>query len=269
MYDLDDFSPPEISTVYADNLRRLCSTGLSNFELLNREYAPRGERFSGDPLTCSMIVKVFNRNPELKSFKLLPNTGIMPPVGWTAETAVAVVNAAASHPTLRMLTVICSGIRGAAQSELLLAIAKLIRTNPRILTIRIEGFQCTVDLEKVSGLVEIYNALRTNWTLTQLTMICACRWSFGRDHWPPTDSNLWKIDRRIAYNMYSCWSDVHEEVLNVAIALRPMGLSSYVLLWILDWHPRCRFLYVHGDDNEYDPYRARKLALIERVSRKL
>jgi hypothetical protein len=52
---------------------------------------------------------------------------------------------------------------------------------------------------------------------------------------------------------------------NYALALRTTPLNVYETLWVLDWVPAFRKRYVWRGDEDFDPYRGKKIAILERV----
>jgi hypothetical protein len=251
-------------STYVDLIGHIRRTNLEHFELRN-QCTSDGTWLSCDATMCNLIVKLLGRNPKLKRFILLDSGEVMLSIGWSFAAAMAIIDAAVTHPALRYLNIDCSDAK-TAQPRLLSAVAKLIRANRKIRSIQLSGFDCPKTLDEVPELLEVYRAMRGNWTVTQLELRCECG-DAARAHMLSSHPSIYKkILNRATINVGGGnWRAVHSVTHIVAMGLRPLGLSPYVVLWILDWLPWCKYIYVR-DGDEFDPHRRRKLALIERIA---
>jgi hypothetical protein len=69
-----------------------------------------------------------------------------------------------------------------------------------------------------------------------------------------------------AYHRRAMWCNLHGHLLDICLALAPLGLSSYELLWILDYLPPMDFKW-YKDGRPYDANHLRKLRLYESTMR--
>jgi hypothetical protein len=261
-------------TTYADLIGHISRTNLEHFELRN-QCTSDGTWLSCDATVCNLVVKLLGRNPRLKRFILLDSEEMMFSIGWPSTMTMAILDAALSHPTLRDIEIECSddenaipGIIGfwsemaiAIQPDMLLAVAKLIRTNRKIRDICISGFDCNDTLSKIPEMSDIYQAMRSNYLIRQIPVRCHCKFHVWTGEKTPLVFE--KIRDRVVINIANSWQVAHRITSTVALALRSLKLSPYAVLWILDWVPGCNYIY----DDEFDPHRLRKLALIEHIAR--
>jgi hypothetical protein len=110
-----------------------------------------------------------------------------------------------------------------------------------------------------SEIERIASALRQNWRMTFLPTGHRCQKCSDTDH-APCD-----IMRYLQRNKDMQWKNVHKLVLDACIALQPLWLSPYVVLWILDWLPPMHHRFDYRDDPDFDPHHVRKIRLIESV----
>lgn len=84
-------------------------------------------------------------------------------------------------------------------------------------------FEVYIDMYQKLAIRKLSEACERNITITQ-----AC--------WATNVRELRSVARVfLMRNRRYAWSSVHREILNVCIAMMPLGLPIYVLLWIVEW----------------------------------
>jgi hypothetical protein len=61
------------------------------------------------------------------------------------------------------------------------------------------------------------------------------------------------------------WINLHPRLTEWCLALAPLRLTSYIVLWILDWIPPMTFRWYDGEHRPHDRNHLLKLRLIEGV----
>ena len=194
-----------------------------------------------DASLFALLASVLNSNQSLRELALKLNVVI--PARHQCE---AFVDAFANHPSLKNIEV-----RETLLSyETILAILQRNRT--------IQNYSISLDHVtpgprphswSVSDLNRLESVVSNNWVV-----LYPC---FGTAR-----------DKRLTDGCRPRqWREVTRVMQHYFGGLRSLQLSTYVLLWLLDWLPPMSYRYAWKGDPAYDPHHGKKVALIEGLIR--
>jgi hypothetical protein len=75
------------------------------------------------------------------------------------------------------------------------------------------------------------------------------------------------ISRALERNWSIRAERLHDLVADLCLALLPLRLPAYVILWIVDWIPPHHHRFTQGADRNYDPRHMLKIRLIEGIAK--
>jgi hypothetical protein len=112
--------------------------------------------------------------------------------------------------------------------------------------------------------VELQSAIAQNWSLRlPLAQICSYCGSFD----PVYAGHICATSDALRRNYSMAEDKVHRFVLDKCLALAPLRLPAYVILWILDWLPPLHHRFEYRGNLSYDPRHMLKIRLIESLTR--
>jgi hypothetical protein len=164
-------------------------------------------------------------------------------------------------------------------------LAKLIQTHRRLraLTIDIEadGVLCDAVAQSTRlrflGIsdksAKVGHILQTNRHLSKINVVSIKDMRLKRPWYTRMVCNNWALEN-FEFNgrpEFDCARfrirNCHSVISGYAIALLPMRLPTYVVLWILDWLPPMSTRFEWQGDPAHDPFHGKKIALIEGLTK--
>jgi len=217
---------------------------------------------SNSQISRLKLAGVFDRNDaEVVAKEILSNTSLrcisLTNCLLTCDLFIAFCDALERNTTLTKLNVSRNYIRARG----LAALGAMLTRNKTLLNVKLH---CN-EFDNPEIALRLYNTIcESNYTLLRISMTQVSYDYKGRalgvvgptrffhdTHWPDVQTLLNNICKR---NSLMCWRVIHALIVDIVVAMAPLNLPGYVLLWIIDWLPMMR---AH---TEY-----KKISLITRV----
>jgi hypothetical protein len=132
------------------------------------------------------------------------------------------IDVIANHPNLRHLTI--RPFPEVTEAQL----AQIVRCNTKLVALSLDDSESGVWWFRETDV--LVTALRSNWTLQVLECPIRCQHMLGAPHsLTPTCAKYLRRNRQCS------WRNQHRHLLGYCLALRPLRLSSFLILEILSW----------------------------------
>jgi hypothetical protein len=211
-------------------------------------------KFNG-PANCDAVVRGIEllRSHKIRSLEISADTGIIS-AGMT-ERLIAAVN---ELPKLQMFK--CHRID--------LSVTDLMNLRKDLISVKSTRMSMSDNVRS-----KMRTAIESYWNLTNIPVgVCThCDSTHDDNLIGNVDRDKCSIVMAVVRNRSMTPRLVHESALDICIALLPLRLPAYIVLWIADWIPPHHHRFERGDYREnlcdYDPRHMLKIRLIEGIAK--